>query len=109
MRVASGDHWAELSTEPYTWGQKNKIRDAADGPFFESFAVTLVTQTVKTWSYDTDPTDPDSWAPVDDTFGDVVLKAALEKWKGVPDPNATSAPSEPSPEARQSETPTPSS
>jgi len=111
VRVESGNHWAELSEEPFTWGQRNKIRDAADGPFFESFAVTLVTQRVTAWSYDTDPRDPKSWEPVDDAFGDAVFKKALESWKAAPDPNAASGggKSSPSPLASPSETPTPAS
>ena len=109
MRVEHGSHWAEVSEEPYTWGQRNKIRDAADGKFFEGFAVTLVSQRVTAWNCDGDPSDPDSWEPVDDKFGDKVLAAALKTWREVPDPNDSSAPSEPSPEARPSRTRTKSS
>lgn len=109
MRVEHGGHWAELSEAPFTWGQRNRIRDAADGNFFSSFSPTLVSQRVTAWSYETDPTDPKAWDDVDDGFGDAVLAAALKTWKGAPDPNDTSAPSEPSPEARPSKTPTPSS
>jgi hypothetical protein len=107
--VEHGSHWAEVSGEPFTWGQRNKIRDAADGPFFESFAVTLVANRVTAWSYDTDPSDPASWEPVDDGFGDAVLTAALKAWKDAPDPNDSSAPSAPSPAERPSETPNKSS
>jgi hypothetical protein len=43
MRVEHGARWAELSDTPFTWGERNHIRDAAEeGHFFESFAVTLV-------------------------------------------------------------------
>ena len=109
MRVEHGGHWAELSAAPFTWGQKNRIRDAADKPFFEGFATTLVTQRVTSWSEPGDPADPKAWEPVDADFGDAVFKAALETWKAAPDPNATVPPSSDSPPAAPSETPTPSS
>jgi hypothetical protein len=110
VRVDSGNHWAEISEEPFTWGQRNRIRDAADGPFFASFATTLVAQRVTSWSEEGDPTDPASWEAVDDKFGDAVLTAALETWKDAPDPNAPSGESKssPSPQDSESETPTPS-
>ena len=105
MKVTSGSHWAELSDEPYTWGQRNKIRDAADADsFYQSFAVALVSERTTAWSYETDPRDPASWEAVDDAFGDAVFAAALESWKVIPDPNASSAQSAPSPAARQSRT-----
>ena len=109
MRVDSGNHWAELSEEPFTWGQRNRIRDAADGKFFTSFAVTLVTQRVTAWSEPGDPSLAEAWDTVDDTFGDAVLTAALELWKDAPDPNASSGDGKPSPSppASESETQTP--
>ena len=111
MRVEHGGHWAELSEAPFTWGQRNKIRDAIDGGFFTSFATTLVSQRVTTWSYETDPTDVKSWADVDGGFGDAVFAAALKSWKDAPDPNEASGDgkSSPSPQDSPSETPTPSS
>ena len=110
MRVDSGNHWAELSEEPFTWGQRNKIRDAADGPFFTSFATTLVTVRVTSWSEKGDPKSAEAWESVDDTFGDAVLTAALKTWKDAPDPNAASGDdkSSPSPQDSPSEEPTPS-
>jgi hypothetical protein len=108
MRVEHGGHWAELSEAPFTWGQKNRIRDSADKPFYGGFATVLVTQRVTSWSEAGDPTEPAAWEPVDSDFGDAVFRAALDLWKAAPNPNATSAPSGPSPEARPSETPTPS-
>ena len=111
MRVESGTHWAELSEEPFTWGARNRLRDAADGPFFESFAVALVTERTTAWSEAGDPKDPKAWDPVDSTFGDEVLQAALKLWKGAPDPNAQSGEDKPSPSPQDSgsETPTTSS
>jgi hypothetical protein len=108
VRVESGPHWAEVSERPFTWGQRNRVRDAIDGPFFASFATTLVAARVTQWSYDTDPSDPKSWEEVDDTFGDAVLEAALQTWKDAPDPNAKSGEdkSSPSPQDSESETPT---
>ena len=110
MRVEHGGHWAELSEAPFTWGQRNRIRDAAakEG-FYESFQVALVTQRVTSWSEQGDPADPKAWDPVDAEFGDAVARAALETWKAAPDPNATVPPSSDSPPAAPSETPTPSS
>lgn len=109
MRVEHGGHWAELSEAPFTWGQRNKLRDATDGPFYQSFAVALVTDRVTAWSEPGDPKLPEAWAPVDDGFGDAVLVAALRIWKGAPDPNATRSQSSDSRPVEQFETPTPSS
>src|SRR3990167_3542729 len=110
MRVEHGGHWAELSETPFTWGQRNRIRDAAarEG-FFESFAVALVTSRVTAWSESGDPTDAKAWEPVDADFGDVVFRAALDQWKAAPDPNASAPPSSDSPAAAPSQSPSPSS
>ena len=110
MRVDHDGHWAELSEDPFTWGQRNRIRDAADGPFFSSFATTLVTERVTSWSEPGDPKLPAAWETVDDGFGDAVLTAALKSWKDAPDPNAQSGDgkSSPSPQDSESEAPTPS-
>lgn len=113
MRVEHGGHWAEVSEAPFTWGQRNRIRDAAaTGGFYESFAVALVTNRVTAWSEAGDPSDPKAWEPVDDDFGDAVLAAALGTWKKAPDPNSTSGDgsrSATSPQDSASETQTPSS
>ena len=110
MRAEHGGHWAELSEEPWTWGQKNRIRDAAARPgFYESFAVALVTSRVTTWSETGDPTDAKAWEPVDADFGDECFRKALDLWRGAPDPNAIAPPSSDSPTAAASETPSPSS
>jgi hypothetical protein len=110
VRVESGDHWAELSEEPFTWGARNRLRDAADGPFFASFAVALVAERTTAWSEPGDPTKPEAWDSVDDKFGDADLQAALQLWKDAPDPNAASGDdkSSPSPPDSESATPTPS-
>jgi len=111
VRVEHGGHWADLSEAPFTWGQKNRIRDAADKPFFETFAVALVTNRVTAWSEPGEPSEPKAWEPVDADFGDAVFKAALSIWSAAPDPNAASGDgkSSPSPQDSPSETPTPSS
>src|SRR3990172_11824086 len=108
MRAEHGSHWAELSEAPFTWGQKNRIRDAAakEG-FYGSFAVALATSRVTAWSETGDPTDPKAWEPVDANFGDVVFRAALDLWRAAPDPNATAPPSSDSPAAAASGAPSP--
>ena len=103
MRVESGKHWAEISEAPITWGKRNRLRDAADGPFFGSFATTLVSELVTAWSEEGEPSDPKSWESVDDTFGDAVFTATLEVWKGAPDPNAKSGDDKSSPSPPDSE------
>lgn len=95
MRVESGRHWAELSEEPFLWGEKNRLRQAAAEPLFTSFGPLLVATRVTAWSYASDPGDLASWDTVDAAFGDVVLRAALDQWKAEPDPNDSSAPSAP--------------
>jgi len=111
VRVEHGGHWAELSEAPFTWGQKNKVRDSVDKPFYGGFATALVTQRVTAWSEAGDPTDPAAWEPVDADFGDAVFRAALDAWKAAPDPNGASGDgkSSPSPQDSPSKTPTPSS
>lgn len=108
MRVTGGGHWAEVSEAPFGWRAKNRIRDTADGPFYESFILALVTDRVTAWSLDTDPKDSESWEAVPVEFGDAVLTAALAVWTGAPDPNVSSGESKPSPQADPSETPSPS-
>ncbi len=81
MRVEHNGHWAELVTKTITWGQRNKIRSAADKDFWQDFAPAIVTITVSAWSYPTDPTDPESWESVDPEFGDKVFDEALTLWK----------------------------
>lgn len=112
MRVEHNGQWAELSDAPFTWGQRNRVRDAIDGGFFSSFAPTLVAERVTAWSYPSDPHDVKSWESVDDSFGDAVLGAALKVWKDAPDPNTTSgdgSKSKTSPQDSESETQTTSS
>jgi hypothetical protein len=110
MRVVSGDHWAEVSEEPYTWGQKNRIKDSVRHEGFTPFKLKLVTERVTSWSEAGEPSDPAAWDPVDNEFGEAVFGAALKTWAAVPDPNAPSGDgsSSPSPLASPSETPTPS-
>lgn len=108
MRVEHGGHWADISDAPFTWGQRNRIRDAADGPFFQSFATTIVAERVMAWSEPGDPHDAKAWDEVDGTFGDKVLSAVLAQWKDTPDPNTTSGDvsrSDTSPQGSESETP----
>jgi hypothetical protein len=109
MRVEHGGHWAEVSEAPFTWRGKNRIRDAADGPFFESFAQALVQDRVTAWSEPGDPKLPEAWDAIDADFGDAILKASLNVWKAAPDPNATGSQSSDSRPEAPSETPTPSS
>jgi len=96
MRVTEGDHWAEVSEKPLTWGEKADIRDAADGPFWKGFAFTLVTTMVTAWSLDADPSEFASWETVPTAFGDKVFKAAIEIHKNRADDSAdpTEVPSE---------------
>lgn len=121
MRVESGTHWADISEEPWTWGQRNKARDAASGKenFYQSFAVALVTMRVTAWSEPGDPADPQAWLGtpprytdgVDDQFADAVFEVVLKQWAASPDPNAPSGDgkSSPSPQDSASTTQTTSS
>lgn len=95
MRVTSGDHWADVSEEPFGWRPKNRIRDAVDGGFYDGFIVALVTDRVTAWSEPGDPKQPEAWETVDAVFGDKVLAAALDIWKRTPDPNDSSDESKP--------------
>jgi hypothetical protein len=98
VRVEHGSHWADVSEEPYTWGQRNAARDAAaEGEFYGKFAVKLVTLRVTAWSEAGEPSDPKAWEAVEDGFGDAVFKAALDTWSRAPDPNDPSGEGRPSP------------
>lgn len=92
MRADKGDGtWVDI-TDRMTWGQRNRIRDAAggDGDFYSGFITTLCRELVTAWQVPGDlPLDPSGWEALDGNTGDWIMVECLKVWKAAPDPKAT--------------------